>query len=81
MDRVELDESACISTWNEVILGGHHIIHKSQKHLIAHLWLNKDQDSKMSAKQIRFDSIEVIELTISLGDYPSISSGPPLMIE
>jgi hypothetical protein len=35
----------------------------------------------MSDKQVSFDSIEIIELPMTLGDNPSVSKGAPLTVE
>jgi hypothetical protein len=35
----------------------------------------------MSTKQVNFDTIEIIELPMTLGDNPSVSVGAPLTVE
>lgn len=38
------------------------------------------QHQRMGKKQVGFDSIEIIELPMTLGDHPSVSSWPPLTV-
>jgi hypothetical protein len=35
----------------------------------------------MTTKQVTFDSLEIIELPMTLGDNSSVSKGPPLTVE